>query len=1040
MDPIEKQIAPPKSWERFEDLCQALFRQVWADPLTHKNGRSGQPQHGVDIYGSLDPSGGVIHGVQCKGKDANLGAKPTVRELRIELAKADKFTPPLQKWIFATTAPVDVALLKEARALSRERVKRGRFPVDVLGWGDIQSLMASYPDVLTQFYPEHGVDMATIAHVLKTAASNISAVNDLLAQAAAYSAAPSPSKKTASAIWLPVKFEPQRDLKPALMGRHLGPADAVSCPQLSEAKTLIEELGRGYFARLVGEAGAGKSICAFQASHHFATQGWRVMMLADPSVSQIDLDHDPSSRKLYLIDDAHLVAPWALARAEGQATSNTLLLTTHNAVEQSAARHGSIILDAKRAVRTIATELRKTLSDTVRMVKEVDDRVSDRPFDESIEWRLDQAEFSADVPWQFCFILGGGWRRAKSLIAGARVAGADIVLSIAGVRQIASRDARCDLEALSALIDGLPLPAFDLDDATDWLVSQRLLISKDDLRTPHQRFAAVALLETLRGQMEAGQSGIWQACRRLLEDPNLPLAGLLTLLNELHFNNTIDWHSRVQQDWLGCMEARCWAASNADLPIAISGLTEIKSRQTGWSRMLSAEQRSMIVGWLSRPNNQIGYALSRLLHAVRSDDEGIARDLMRHADPVSAAYTYSEVSPKSAFYLGNYLSVAWQLAPDPWKSKFLDTLETAPMLSMAENWPADEPFSSFSEYCEATYWADSKLGLAIAERIIPHLILAIEKDPAATFHEFLDVAWHVLKGVDLLGIYAKKFRQTAREANICRTISQHLSGPLVGERLSHVTKRQFQSAGTLLDFLWRADRKTFTKVVRAIDWQLIDATIGEDWENLFHDGEVFLRIASRDKEIARTIAAIIEERLKDAKILQPRLAIFSPALIERHLDRNGIISIERNGHIDWISGAIVLLLLVETRLDLVPSILEPLVSPVSEKLSGSHPSFWRDAHLFLHAVRQFGPVYLKRMLDGVNPATAEPNWIAGIKSPPDIRRATALLIEAAVLREDGLGEMARRIRNKYPSKSKPIAEDVEEFTFEGKDARKESRT
>jgi len=68
VDFIEKQIAAPKSWEKFEDLCQALFRLVWADPLARKHGRRGQPQHSVDIYGSIDPSGVVIHGVmQRKG-------------------------------------------------------------------------------------------------------------------------------------------------------------------------------------------------------------------------------------------------------------------------------------------------------------------------------------------------------------------------------------------------------------------------------------------------------------------------------------------------------------------------------------------------------------------------------------------------------------------------------------------------------------------------------------------------------------------------------------------------------------------------------------------------------------------------------------------------------------------------------------------------------------------------------------------------------------------------------------------------------------
>jgi len=29
MDDREKQIPPPKSWEKFEDLCHELFKAVW---------------------------------------------------------------------------------------------------------------------------------------------------------------------------------------------------------------------------------------------------------------------------------------------------------------------------------------------------------------------------------------------------------------------------------------------------------------------------------------------------------------------------------------------------------------------------------------------------------------------------------------------------------------------------------------------------------------------------------------------------------------------------------------------------------------------------------------------------------------------------------------------------------------------------------------------------------------------------------------------------------------------------------------------------
>jgi hypothetical protein len=903
--------------------------------------------------------------------------------------------------------------------------KKGRFSVIALGWGDIQSLLASHPDVLKLFYPEHAFDIEALVRALKAT----SAVNELNNIATNYSPASSPPHKNASSVWLPIKFTPQRDLKPALMGRHLGPADAISCPPLLESQTLVDELERGYFARLIGEPGAGKSICAFQTAHHFAKVGWRVLMLADPSVSQIDLDDGPSPKTLYLIDDAHLVAPWALGRAEGQANNTALVLSTYNSIEQSAARHGSIILDAKRAVRTIATALRKTLPNTLRLVKEVDDRVGDRPMDESIDLRLNQAEFNAERPWQFCFILGGGWRRAKLLIDSARASGTDVILAIAGLRQIASRDARCNREMLSTLLAQTSLPSCDLSKSISWLTAQRLLISGEDLRTPHQRFAAVALVQILNGQTETGRSYIWEACQHLLQDPHMPLAGLRTLLHELRFGSDMAWYSRVQRNWVEPLELRCWSANDADRPIALLTLYEIYPRMEGWPKALSRKQKSKFITWLSRPNNQMGYGLHQLLNAMRNADEEFAHNLMRNVDAVSAAATYSEVSAKSTFYLGQYLSVVWQLVTDQWKSKFLKALDKAPLLRLAETWPAGESISSFAEYCRSTYWADRRLGLDMVERFIPALIKEIEKEPAETFHEFHDVAWHVLKGIDLLGIYSKKHRQTKREAAICRSICVKLDAKKVGDRLSHVTKRQFQSSSWLLDFLRRAAPNVFQAVVRAIDWSAIDTTVGDDWQNLDHDGVVFFRVASADTITAQTIAAIIDERLKGAAVLLPRLALLSPKLIERHLDSERAIGLNLHNHIDWLAATLILGNFVKSRTDLIPVVLEPLVEPVSTILSSSHPSFWRDAHLFFHLIRQIAPAVLTRMLDRVDASIAESNWIVGIKSPSDIRRATTVLVDAAAERDDDLGKMAQRIRKKYPSASKPMKSDREDFTF-----------
>lgn len=47
------QIRPPENWQDFELLCKKLWGEIWNCPdIIKRNGRSGQKQCGVDIYGT----------------------------------------------------------------------------------------------------------------------------------------------------------------------------------------------------------------------------------------------------------------------------------------------------------------------------------------------------------------------------------------------------------------------------------------------------------------------------------------------------------------------------------------------------------------------------------------------------------------------------------------------------------------------------------------------------------------------------------------------------------------------------------------------------------------------------------------------------------------------------------------------------------------------------------------------------------------------------------------------------------------------------
>jgi hypothetical protein len=49
-DVTNVQLNPPRNWQDFERLCQALWRQIWADPNIQRHGRTGQAHNYQAIH------------------------------------------------------------------------------------------------------------------------------------------------------------------------------------------------------------------------------------------------------------------------------------------------------------------------------------------------------------------------------------------------------------------------------------------------------------------------------------------------------------------------------------------------------------------------------------------------------------------------------------------------------------------------------------------------------------------------------------------------------------------------------------------------------------------------------------------------------------------------------------------------------------------------------------------------------------------------------------------------------------------------------
>ncbi|VVS92218.1 hypothetical protein [Desulfoluna spongiiphila] len=149
-------IPTPKSWDEFEEITTSSLKIKWNSPNLTRNGRQGQSQDGVDIFGE-DECGRPV-GVQCKLTTKSISIGIIDREIK----NAEGFKPELSSLYIATTAPRDAKIQREVRLISLERVDNGRFPVGILFWDDLTQELIKDESEFSKHYPQFSLKRSNI--------------------------------------------------------------------------------------------------------------------------------------------------------------------------------------------------------------------------------------------------------------------------------------------------------------------------------------------------------------------------------------------------------------------------------------------------------------------------------------------------------------------------------------------------------------------------------------------------------------------------------------------------------------------------------------------------------------------------------------------------------------------------------------------------------------------------------------------------------------------------------------------------------------
>lgn len=148
------QIPRPADEQAFERASVVLWRGLLADPSIQRNGRRGQRQNGVDLFGIRDGDADWHVGIQCKLKSE--GHVLSEVEVRGEVTKALTFKPALKEYYVTTTAPDDVAMQELAREITKELAIAGKaMRVFVWGWNTLEERISEETTARKAFDPTY---------------------------------------------------------------------------------------------------------------------------------------------------------------------------------------------------------------------------------------------------------------------------------------------------------------------------------------------------------------------------------------------------------------------------------------------------------------------------------------------------------------------------------------------------------------------------------------------------------------------------------------------------------------------------------------------------------------------------------------------------------------------------------------------------------------------------------------------------------------------------------------------------------------------
>ena len=467
-----------------------------------------------------------------------------------------------------------------------------------------------------------------------------------------------PCVDESSNCWEVIDFSYQRDISYAISQYRLGAADVCACPRFEQVEEIKNCLHRVDYVTVQGNPGCGKSITIFQAAFDYSKDGWTVFRLNNNN----DILKMPrlleKSKSLYIIDDAQVIPRHVLDILADQARPDKkIIFGRTESVEYS---RDCVIITEIDAVRAIKSNYSKRVAELTPIVHAHDKQIGERALDYPLEYRIEEAAKAA-TPWQFNYILCGGWKTIRSQY-----------LSIAGHNRcglLCAAIAAFQIAQLDKSVDFMWLGRFfaDIDSTITWseedlksLIGKKIVLSMDDIRIVHLRSAYIVLAQFYKNASDPDKRILQKAIEAAYEQKLFPILGLVWIVNgtSSYFDDFFHADRILTESFLNSLLTDLSVYKSPTERMHAAYLLSI-TRRVSYSHdelFYARNNLKILANWISHACSENAYAFSEIVNDLINYDLELYKELTRAVNWDALFQSLSTSDPKGLYSWGRLIN------------------------------------------------------------------------------------------------------------------------------------------------------------------------------------------------------------------------------------------------------------------------------------------------------------------------------------------------------------------------------------------------